>query len=97
MKIFRHCIDLHEDDLSVENIDFLVVAFKLEDGTEIYREDTSAQELLSIFQAKNSEGWMKIWRDFELQGGDQLPTKYLVWPHSETDGWGDPIERDLPK
>lgn len=97
VKIFRHCIDVHEDDLSVDDIDFIVVAFKLEDGTEIHREDTQPEELVEIFRQKKDDGWLKIWRDFELGMDEELPTKYLVWPHSETKGWGEPIERDLPK
>ena len=72
----------------------LVVA--AQDGTEIYREDTTPEELLAIFEQKKPDGWMKIWRDFELKMDEEQPAKYLVWPHSETDGWGEPIERDLP-
>ena len=46
-----------------------------------------------IQRMKNDpDGYCKIWREFQTP---VKPSSWLVWPHSESKGWADPITGNL--
>lgn len=86
LPIFKHCIDISYDQVPENDYDFWCVAFKNENNEDIYRLDADIHE---IKRMKNDpDGYCKIWRSFETK---VLPKSWLVWPHSVSKGWADPI------
>lgn len=81
-RIFKHCIDIPYSMVPLDDYTFWAVAFEDETGTEIYRQDASAEE---IAQMKNDpDRYCKLWRIFHATA---QPKKWVVWPHSKSQGW----------
>lgn len=84
--IFKHCIDIGYDQVPENDYDFWAVAFKDENNEDMFRQDADSDE---IERMKNdNEGYCKVWRSFETS---KMPSSWLVWPHSVSKGWSDPI------
>jgi hypothetical protein len=58
------------------------VAFEDATGKEIYRQDAHADEIKRLLETHDN--FVHIWRNFYAP---ELPTKWVVWPHSESKGW----------
>lgn len=86
LHIFKHCIDLSYDQVPENDYDFWVVAFKDKNGNDMYRQDADAEEIKRI--KNDPDGYCKIWRTFETS---VKPSSWIVWPHSLSKGWIDPI------
>ncbi len=90
LQIFKHCIDIQYSQVPEDDYDFWAVAFKDHNGNDIYRKDADKDE---ISRMKNDpDGYCKVWREFQT---DQKPSSWLVWPHSISKGWSDPITGNL--
>lgn len=88
--IFKHCIDIGYHQVPENDYDVWAVAFKDKDGNEMYRQDASPDE---INQMKNDpDGYCKVWRSFNTE---KLPSSWIVWPHSISKGWADPITGNI--
>jgi hypothetical protein len=86
LHIFKHCIDLGFNQMPHDDYDFWCVAFKDEKGQDMYRQDADPEE---IKRMKNDpDGYYKIWRSFQTK---KRPTSWIVWPHSISKEWQDPI------
>lgn len=86
LSIFKHCIDIGYDQVPENDYDFWAVAFKDENGNDLYRQDADKDEITTM---KNDvDGYCKIWRSFETA---KRPSSWLVWPHSVSKGWAEPI------
>lgn len=91
MTIFKHCIDIHKDRFNKdEDYDFWAVIFENDNGTQIFRKDATESEIRGFITT--ADDWVKIWREFNVE---ERPTKWIVWPHSKTNGWLDKIEGKL--
>lgn len=90
LKIFKHCIDIQYDQVPENDYDFWAVAFKDENGEDMYRQDADADEILSM--KNDPDSYCKVWREFQAE---KLPTSWIVWPHSIKKGWADPITGNL--
>lgn len=88
--IFKHCIDIGYNQVPEKDYDFWCVAFKDENDKEIYRKDALPDEIDRMM--KDSDGYCKVWREFHYRG---KPSKWVVWPHSKSKGWCDPISGKL--
>lgn len=86
LKIFKHCIDIQYGQVPENDYDFWAVAFKDKDGNDIYRLDADANEILSM--KNDPDGYCKVWREFQT---DIKPHSWIVWPHSISKEWADPI------
>ena len=94
-KKIRYCIDLWKGAVTDDDYDCWVVAFKNKEGADVYRQDCDVNEINSIkAAAKASDQFYNIWREYE---DDQDPHSWLVWPHSESKGWLEPITGEMPK
>lgn len=90
LSIFKHCIDIAYNQVPQTDYDFWAVAFKDKNGQDIYRQDADADE---IKRMKNDpDGYCKVWRSFETK---EKPHSWLVWPHSISKGWADPITGNI--
>lgn len=87
LSIFKHCIDVWPNQVTKTDYDFWVVAFENDKGETIYRQDADKAE---IERMKNDvDGYYKVWRIFNIE---DKPVKWVIWPHSEKDGWCDRME-----
>jgi glycosyltransferase involved in cell wall biosynthesis len=91
MSIFKHCIDIGFTQVPENDYDFWAVAFKDESGNDVYRKDADKDEILRM--KSDPDGYCKVWREFQIP---KKPHSWLVWPHSISKGWADPITGVLP-
>ena len=90
LSIFKHCIDVGYDQVPENDYDFWAVAFKNEAGEDIYRQDADKDEIIRMKQ--DPDGYCKVWREFQT---DKKPSSWIVWPHSVSKGWADPITGNI--
>jgi hypothetical protein len=84
--IFKHCIDIGYDQVPENDYDFWAVAFKDNEGQDIYRQDADKDEIIRM--KNDPDGYCKVWRSFETI---VKPHSWIVWPHSTSKGWAEPI------
>ena len=90
LKIFKHCIDVGYDRVPEKDYDFWCVAFKDKDGKDVYRKDADKAEIDRMFN--DPDKYCKVWREFNCE---EMPVSWIVWPHSVSKGWADPITGQL--
>ena len=83
---FRHCIDIGNDRVPLDDYDFWCVVFKDANGDDLFRQDADPEEIARMKQ--DPDGYCKIWRQFETE---VQPKAWLMWPHSRENGWCPPI------
>jgi len=86
LKIFKHCIDIRYDQVPEKDYDFWCVAFKDKEGKDVFRKDADKDEINRMFN--DPDKYCKVWREFNAES---LPYSWIVWPHSVSKGWADPI------
>jgi hypothetical protein len=90
-------LDVYKKSIPDEDWDGWVVAFEMDDGTVLHRQDVDRNE---IGQLKQIEGdWYNVWRQFHTK---IIPDKAIVWPFSSNqsmgdNGWGPRVEIRIPK
>lgn len=88
--IFKHCIDIAYNLVPENDYNFWVVAFHDDKDNTIYRKDADQDE---INRMKNDpDGYCKVWREFPTTS---KPKYWVVWPHSQSKGWGQRITGNL--
>jgi len=85
--MFKHCIDVGFDQVPHDDYNVWAVAFEDENGVELYRQDADANEIKGM--KNDPDGYCKVWRSFETV---KRPYKWIVWPHSEKEGWVNRME-----
>ena len=90
LSIFKHCIDVGYQQAPEKDYDFWCVAFKDKAGKDLYRKDADRAEIDRMF--KDPDNYCKVWREFNTE---VLPSSWIVWPHSVSKGWCDPITGHL--
>jgi len=89
-KQFKHCIDIGYDRVPEKDYDFWVVAFHDHNDETIFRKDADKHEIQGFF--RDPDGYCKVWRTFNAE---QKPAYWVVWPHSESKGWGERMTGNL--
>ncbi len=85
-RIFKHCIDIQFSQVPDTDYDFWCVAFRDSNNEDVFRQDA---DLAEIERIKNDpDGYIKLWREFNTT---KQPQSWLVWPHSISKGWCEPI------
>ena len=79
---FKHCIDIHQNDMPNEELNFITVALHDEDNNTLYRKDIEGDELAKLL---STEECCNIWVEADVAS---KPTEWVVWPHSKENGWG---------
>lgn len=90
--VFRHCIDVQYSRLPEPDYDFWCVAFKDENGKDLYRQDADKIEIERM--RRDPDKYYKIWRQFNTV---KVPASWIVWPHSVSKGWLEPITGNINK
>ena len=88
--IFKHCIDLNRAQFVNDDYLFWAVIFEDEKNNQINRIDLNETEVKNLLNT--TETFIKVWRTFEVE---KKPSKWIVWPYSESKGWLDKIEGKL--
>jgi hypothetical protein len=88
--VFKHCIDVGYHQVPYDDYTFWAVIFEDENGNELYRKDADVNEIKMM--KNDPDGYCKVWRTFETV---DRPRKWIVWPHSEKNGWCDRIEGNI--
>tara|TARA_R100001591_G_scaffold60904_1_gene70499 strand:- start:286 stop:1569 length:1284 start_codon:yes stop_codon:yes gene_type:complete len=89
---FRHCIDIHIDNITEDDYEFWVVAFLDENGEDLFRLDADKNEVQTLIeQGKNNKGWINLWRQYT----GPVPAKWRVWPFSKSKEWCERLEGDI--
>jgi hypothetical protein len=91
ISIFKHCIDIGYDQVPLDDYDFWAVAFKDSNGEDMYRQDADDQEIIRM--KNDPDGYCKVWRSFSTK---IKPSSWIVWPHSASEGWAEPIKGNIP-
>jgi hypothetical protein len=86
LKIFKHCIDVRYEQVPEKDYDFWCVAFKDKAGNDVHRKDADKAEIDMMFN--DPDKYCKVWRTFNVE---HPPHSWIVWPHSISKGWADPI------
>ena len=89
-RIFKHCIDIQYSQVPENDYDFWCVAFRDENGQDLYRQDADANEINRI--KNDPDGYIKLWRQFNTT---KQPKSWIVWPHSKSKDWCAPITGNL--
>ena len=88
--VFRHCIDIHINDVPETDYEFWAVAFHDGEGNELFRHDASNEEIASL-KATKKDGWINLWREYT----GPLPASWSVWPYSTSKEWCKRLEGKL--
>ncbi len=88
--IFKHCIDISLESVPEDDYDFWAVAFHNEQNETIFRKDADRDEIKRMKEDK--DGYCKVWREFLTT---KKPHYWVVWPHSESKGWGERLTGNL--
>jgi glycosyltransferase involved in cell wall biosynthesis len=91
LKIFKHCIDIGFDKITLDDYDFWAVIFEDQEGNVLHRRDADENEIKGI--KSDPDGYGKVWREFDCES---KPYKWIVWPHSVSQDWCEKIEGILP-
>lgn len=90
LRIFKHCIDIPFSWVPYDDYTFWAVAFEDVNGNELYRQDASMEEIRNM--KNDPDGYCKLWRIFNTPA---QPKKWIVWPHSSSQGWGTRLEGNI--
>lgn len=88
--IFKHCIDLNRGQFVNDDYLFWAVIFEDEKNSQVNRIDLNETEVKNLLNTTDT--FIKVWRTFEVE---KKPSKWIVWPYSESKGWLDKIEGKL--
>ena len=86
LHVFKHCIDIGYGQVPENDYDFWAVAFRDKNGKDLYRQDANPDEINGM--KNDPDGYCKVWREFQTK---EKPHDWIVWPHSLSKGWADPI------
>lgn len=82
LAIFKHCIDIHKSQVTETDYSFWAIIFEDSYGQPLYRKDVDKAEVSRLLGVNGD--FINIWRTFDT---DTKPSKWIVWPHSESKGW----------
>lgn len=89
--MFKHCIELNQTQFNkTVDYDFWAVIYEDPIGTSLHRKDCNATDIQSLLNALNET--IKLHHEFFTP---VIPHKWIVWPHSKTQGWLQKIEKNL--
>jgi hypothetical protein len=89
---FKHCIELNRGQFKLEPTDYAFWAVIYEDalGTSLHRRDYNETEIQQHLNAGDAP--IKLHHEFYTPTN---PHKWIVWPHSKTQGWLQKMEKIL--
>jgi hypothetical protein len=89
-KLMNFTIKVEKNKFDKTDYDFWAVIFTDDTGYEISRKDCNQSEIRTLLN--DSIDFVNIQREFNTAIN---PTKWVVWPHSVTEGWLERLEGNL--
>jgi hypothetical protein len=95
LRMCEHTIEIGNGLLPLDDYDFIYVGYDRADGSNIYCTNITGDILKKLMQltASVSETILYPSRFFS----DQIPSKWVFWPHSKSKGWTGHISSTMPK
>lgn len=90
---FKYCIDLHKPNFPENDYDVWAIAFKDKNGNEMIRLDAGEEEIARLQNENPKDDFIRLWRQFETS---ELPSSWLIWPHSKSKDWMNIVEGTVP-
>ena len=96
----NNCVDTSDmNNIIIKDLQDIPISVILPDknnltdinGNEIHRQDAMSDEIQRI--KNDPDGYGKIWRVFNTK---IKPSRWIVWPHSISQGWVERITGNLP-
>lgn len=81
---FRHPIEFDSNRLTKDDYSFAAIIFEDGQGNQLWREDAQEPTVRGWKQQKH----ITLWKEYN----GPKPYKWIVWPHSKSQGWVDKIE-----
>ena len=81
---FRHPLEFNRHQLTHDDYSFSAIIFENENGEVLFREDADERTTMSWITQEH----IIIWKEYQ----GPKPYKWIVWPHSKSNGWVDKIE-----
>lgn len=89
----KFCLDIFKPLVeNIQDLNVLVIAFKAEDGEEVYRQDATPEEVKNALTKESENKFFQIWRSFY---SSKKIVEAIAWPNSESKGWHDIIKIPL--
>ena len=95
LQMCEHTIDVMHGVLPLDDYDFIYVGYDRADGTNIYCMNIINDDLKKLMDSNKSTNSVvpHLSRFFT----DQMPSKWVFWPHSKSKGWTGRISSTMPK
>ena len=90
---FKYCIDVHKPLFNEKDYDVWVIAFKDKQGNEMVRLDAPEDEVKRLMSSDPNDDFVRLWRSLETS---EVPSSWLIWPHSKSKDWMPVIEGEIP-
>ena len=87
---FTHCIELQKSVFPETDCNFWAIIYEDEFGASLYRRDQTETDIKGHLNSSNP--LIRICVEFNAT---KKPFKWIVWPHSKTNGWLNKIEAKL--
>ena len=87
------CIDVWKGSLTELDYNSFAVAILDENNEDIYRQDMDINEFRNLMNSDPQDQFIHIWREYD---DVKQPSSWRIWPHSESKGWLERIENNIP-
>lgn len=86
------CIDVYKGALIENDYEFFVIAILDEEGNDVYRQDSSVEEINNLIKSDPNDQFIHIWREYT---DNKQPSHWRVWPYSTSKGWCERIDQKI--
>lgn len=95
LRMYEHTIEISGDFLHLDDYDFIYVGYDRDDGSNIYCMNIREESLTNLLTlSKNRSAIIPLQNNFFA---DQMPRKWVIWPHSRSKGWTQRIGGLIPR
>ena len=85
LKMYEHTIEIMNGVLPLDDYDFIYIGYERADGTNIYSANITGDALKKLTDA--SKSMTAIVQHSSRFFSDQIPNKWIFYPHSKSKGW----------
>jgi hypothetical protein len=86
------CLDVYKGSLTETDYDNFAIAILDGDGNDLYRQDSTAEEINALVKSDPNDQFIHIWREYT---DNKQPAYWRVWPHSTSKGWCERIDQKI--
>jgi len=95
LKLYEHTIELMPSCLPLDDYDFLYLGYERADGSNIYCTNLKGETIKTVTdRSKPANTVIPLTNRFFA---DEMPAKWVFWPHSISKGWMGRIGGAMPK